>query len=128
VRALSRAVLAVLFVGAGVLHFVRPRPFVAIVPPGLPEPEALVAVSGAAEIAGGLGLLVPGLRRWAGWGLVALLVAVFPANVHMAIAREQVAPALPAWALWARLPLQGVLVAWVLSAIREPRAVRRGGR
>ena len=117
-RAASVAVLALAFVGAGVLHFVRPAVFEAIVPPYLPAPRLLVLVSGAAEVLGGLGLLVPALRPWAGWGLVALLVAVFPANVYMATAAGRFSGLAPAWALWARLPLQAVLVAWVVWASR----------
>ena len=117
-RAASVVVLAAAFVGAGVLHFVRPHVFEAIVPPVLPAPRLLVLVSGAAEVLGGLGLLVPSVRPWAGWGLVALLVAVFPANVYMATAAERFSGVAPAWALWARLPLQAVLVAWVVWASR----------
>ncbi len=108
---LSRVAMGVLYVGAGVLHVVAPGPYLAIVPPWLPAPALLVALSGVAEVAGGLGVLSPWprVRRWAGWGLVALLVAVYPANVHMATAGS-------AWWLWARLPLQGALVAWALHA------------
>ena len=75
--------LAFLFVTIGVLHFVVPRFFLAIVPPWVPDPALAVSLSGVAEIAGGAGLLVPRVRRLAGWGLLLLLVAVFPANVHM---------------------------------------------
>ena len=110
---------------AGFLHFVRPAPFVKIVPPFLPHPFAMVYISGAAEIAGGLGLLIPFLRRAAAWGLVALLIAVFPANIYMALDRVQVTVApLPVWTLWARLPLQLVLMWWVLwcSHSRERRS------
>ena len=100
--------LALLFVGAGVLHFIRPEIFARIVPPALPAPRLLVLLSGAAEVAGGLGLLLPATRRWAAWGLLALLVAVFPANVYMV----GLAGALhiPAWVLWARLLLQPLLM------------------
>lgn len=115
-RVATLVALAALFVGAGVLHLARPRLFEAIVPPALPRPRLLVYVSGVAEIAGGLGLLVPGAREWAGWGLVALLVAVFPANVHMAREAARFRRLAPAWVLWARLPLQGVLIAAVLWA------------
>lgn len=119
-RAASLGVLALAFVGAGVMHFVRPRPFVEIVPPALPEPEALVYVSGVAEILGGLGLLFKRTRRVAGWGLLALLVAVFPANVYMAVAAERFVHLAPSWALWARLPLQPLLMLWVwATALRE---------
>lgn len=115
-RAASVVVLAAAFVGAGVLHFVKPRTFEAIVPPSLPAPRALVLISGAAEIAGGIGLLVGSLRPWAGWGLVALLVAVFPANLYMAREWKTFRRVAPRWALVVRLPLQLVLIAWVLWA------------
>lgn len=108
-----RLSLGVLFVGAGVLHLVAPEVYVPAIPPGYPSPRALVLWSGVAELAGGLGLLVPlpAVRRRAGVGLVALLVAVYPANVHMALTM-----AAPFGLLWARLALQGALVAWVLRA------------
>lgn len=110
----GRWLLGLLFVGAGLLHLVAPDAYAAAMPPWLPAHRALILASGVAEIAGGLGLLVPhaGVRRAAGWGLALLLVAVYPANVHMALAGVGG----PAWALWARLPLQGALVAWALTA------------
>jgi uncharacterized membrane protein len=117
-RSLSRVALAAAFVGAGAAHFLRPRMFEAIVPPALPEPRALVYASGAAEVAGGIGLLVPSLRRAAGRGLVALLFAVFPANVYMATEARRFRHLAPPWALWARLPLQFALVRWVRWASR----------
>lgn len=110
-KAASLWVIAALFVAAGVLHFVKPRLFAAIVPPMLPAPMLLVYLSGAAEIVGGLAVLVPSLRVWAGWWLVALLVAVFPANVYMALNPATFGIA-PIW-LWLRLPLQFVLIGWV---------------
>ena len=108
--------------GAGFLHFVRPAPYLKIMPPYLPWHRALVYLSGAAEIAGGLGLLIPGLRKPAAWGLVALLIAVFPANVYMATDHIQmtVRP-MPAWVAWARLPLQGLLIWWIASIARSAR-------
>jgi uncharacterized membrane protein len=111
--------LAALMIAAGVTHFLSPRPYIRIVPGWLPAPAALVAISGACEILGGVGLLVPATRRLAAWGLVALLIAVFPANINMAVhriplGRKPVAP----WMLWARLPLQAVLVAWAWSFTR----------
>ncbi|MDL2343569.1 hypothetical protein QOL99_05325 [Deinococcus sp. MIMF12] len=111
-------VLAALFVGAGVLHVVRPEPFDRIVPPGLPfSARTATLLSGAAEVAGGLGLLHPATRPAARWGLLALLVAVFPANVHMAQHPERFP--LPGWALWARLPLQPLLMWAVWRAGRR---------
>jgi len=114
-RLVSVYLLAGLFVVAGIAHFVRPQLFVRIVPPYLPAPLLLVYVSGAFEVLGGLGLLVPGTRVLAGWGLIALLIAVFPANVHMALYPEAF-PHIPAWGLYARLPLQFVLMGWVYWA------------
>ncbi len=111
--------LAALFLYAGAMHFVAPGPFIRIVPRWLPAPAALVAISGACEILGGLGLLVPGTRSWAAWGLVALLVAVFPANVNMALHRLPFGKyPVPDWALWARLPLQLLLIGWAWSFTR----------
>ena len=114
----SVVLLAAAFVVAGALHLLKPRLFEAIVPPSLPSPRLLVYVSGVAAIAGGLGLLVPALRPWAGWGLAALLVAVFPANLYMARTAERFRTIAPRWVLVARLPLQAVLIAWVVWASR----------
>ncbi|HEY3729411.1 MAG TPA: hypothetical protein VGL51_19700 [Solirubrobacteraceae bacterium] len=106
------------FVFAGVMHFVIPRAYRRIMPPYVPAHEAMVYASGVAEIAGGAGLMVPQWRRPAGWWLVATLIAVFPANLHMALHPEEF-PKVPggAAALWARLPFQGVFIAWVLAAM-----------
>ena len=108
------------FVLAGVMHFVKPRVYQRIVPPYLPAPATLVYASGVAEIAGGAGLMVPAARRRAGWWLIATLVGVFPANLHMALHPDDF-PQVPggAAALWARLPLQAGFIAWVLSAMRD---------
>lgn len=117
-RTLSFYTLASFFVVAGVLHFVWPRAYARIVPPFLPYPMALVYASGVAEILGGLGLLVPALRPWAGAWLVAVLITVFPANIYMALAPERTGlNVAPVW-LWLRLPLQLVLIAWVVWAAR----------
>jgi uncharacterized membrane protein len=105
--------VAALFLTSGTLHFVRPRLFEAIVPPQLGDPRALVALSGAAEIAGALGLLIPQTRRAAGLGLIALLLAVWPANIFMALEAERFRRVAPAWLLWARVPLQLALIGWV---------------
>jgi uncharacterized membrane protein len=113
--------LAIFFVGAGVAHFVNTEFFVSIVPPYLPAPLALVQVSGVFEILGGLGVLLPATRRLAGWGLVALLFAVYPANLHMAFHPEAfVARGMPLWGLYLRLPVQFVFVAWTLWATWPP--------
>jgi uncharacterized membrane protein len=109
----SRFAASALFLSSGTLHFVRPEIFRQIIPPALPSPGALVAISGAAEIAGAIGLWVPAVRRPAALGLIALLFAVFPANVYMAVEHERFAAVAPAWLLYFRLPLQVVLLAWV---------------
>ena len=108
---LSRYALVLIFVLAGIWHFVHPATYLAIMPPWLPQPLALVYVSGVFEILGGLGLLPARTRRLAGWGLLALLVAVFPANLHMALIHEQLS--IPSWIAWGRLPLQLPLMWWV---------------
>ena len=109
---MSRALLGGVFLAAGALHFVRPRMYEAIMPRYLPAHRELVLASGVAEIAGGAGVLHPRTRRPAGWWLIATLVAVFPANVEMAVHAERFHK-IPAPLLWARLPLQGALIAWV---------------
>jgi uncharacterized membrane protein len=107
-----------LYVVAGVLHFLVPETYAGVIPPAFPEPIALAYLSGLAEIALGLGVLVPRTRRLSAWGLVALLLAIFPANVYMAtsdIVVGQVTGStrvLARLAVWARLPLQAVLVLW----------------
>jgi uncharacterized membrane protein len=121
-RSIARWVLTGFMVVAGVNHFVSPAPYLGMMPPQLPAPEALVAISGVAEILGGLGLILPATRRLAAWGLIALFVAVFPANLNMAIHHLPLGThVVPAWALWARLPLQVVLIAWAALFTRRTR-------
>jgi uncharacterized membrane protein len=108
--------IALIFGAAGTAHLVWPAAFARIVPPYLPAPRTLVYVSGVAELLGALGLLVPGLRGYAGWGLILLLLAVLPANVHMALYPTDF-ERLPAWALHLRLPLQFVLIGWIYWAL-----------
>ena len=108
-----RVLLALIMISAGVFHFAQPCGFVKIVPAFLPAPHALVLVSGVFEILGGLGLLLQRARYVAALGLIALFVAVFPANVNMAV--NDIQPAgkhVPEVLLWLRLPLQAVLIAW----------------
>ena len=105
--------LALMMVGGGIMHFVAPRAYARTVPSFLPGPLMLVWVSGVFEILGGAGLLIPSTRLWAAWGLILLFLAIFPANVNMAVKRigfGKKSP--PAWALWARLPFQAVFIAW----------------
>jgi len=113
----SRTALAVFFIGAGVNHFVIPGTYKQIVPPGLGDPATLVRVSGVAEIAGGVGVLLSRTRRLAGFGLIALLAAVFPANLYMALNPAKFAK-IPVWALYARLPLQPLMMWWAWRATK----------
>jgi uncharacterized membrane protein len=110
-------VMGPMYVVAGIFHFLVPGVYVQIVPPVFPAPSALVYLSGLAEIAVGIGLLIPRTRRYAAWATIALLVAVFPANVYMATS-SVVVEGIPgggdpsALVRWGRLPLQAVLVLW----------------
>jgi uncharacterized membrane protein len=105
-------ILGIAFIFVGVLHFVRPEGFVAIMPSWIPFHYFWVYASGTVEIVGGIGLLIPKYRTTAGWTLFLLLIVVFPANINMAINEIQLPgqDPIPVWALWARLPFQFVLM------------------
>lgn len=118
----SRWALAAFFVFAGIMHFVNPAKYEAIVPQWLPNAELLVAISGVCEMLGGLGVLLAPTRRLAGWGLLALLIAVFPANVQMLqSAHAEHASAVSQAVLWARLPLQLLIMWWVWAVAASAR-------
>ena len=104
--------IAVLFVTAGTLHLVRPKFFLRMMPPYVPFHRLVVFASGVAEIVLGTAMLSDRLRAYAGYGLVVLLFAVFPANVHM-YQHPELFPRVPRWSLAFRLPLQALLVLWV---------------
>ncbi len=112
-KEILRVILAMSIIIVGILHFAIPEPFVKIVPPQLPYPLELVYISGFFEILGGIGLLVPNVSRAAAWGLIALFVAVFPANINMAVNHIHLddIPDSPIFQA-IRLPLQAVLIAW----------------
>jgi uncharacterized membrane protein len=115
----SRKLLAAFFVGSGVNHFVSPRFYRAIVPPSLQhDAKRIVEISGVAEVLGGLAVLPPRTRRLSGIYLIALLAAVFPANVYMAREPERFKRA-PRWALYVRLPLQPLMMWWAWRATRD---------
>ena len=121
-RSVSRTSLGVIFVAAGTLHFLAPGAYERIMPPYLPLHRELVYLSGALEILGGLGMLTRRTRPVAGVGLILLLLAVWPANLQMLL--DARAAGKPSWwlaLLWARMPLQLVLMWWVWRASR-PRA------
>lgn len=105
-------VMSAFFLFTGVTHLLRPELFVKIIPPFLPWPYALAILSGVAELVLALGLLVKRTRQIAAWGVIALLIAVFPANVYMYMVHETAFAQIPAWALLLRLPMQLVLIAW----------------
>ena len=106
------------FIAAGANHFVNPRFYRAIMPDYLPAHDELVAISGVAEMVGGAALMSPRTRWFGGWWLIATLIAVFPANLHMALHPDRYKN-LPPNALYARLPFQLVFIAWVRSAARS---------
>ncbi len=110
-KLILRAVFAVFFVGAGVNHFLETDFYLRMMPPYVPMHLTMVQISGVAEIVLGVLLLVPPTTAMAAWGLIALLVAVFPANLQMALHPETF-PEFQPTALWLRLPLQAVMIAW----------------
>lgn len=110
-KTLTRYLFGVLFIGAGVNHFINPGFYIRMMPAYLPWHAELVALSGVAEIALGALLLVPKFQVMAAWGLIALLVAVFPANVNMTM-HPELYPTISQTALWIRLPIQALLIAW----------------
>ena len=117
-----RIALGAFFIGAGLLHFVKPRVYESIMPRALPAHRELVLASGVAEIAGGAGVLLDRTARPAGWWLIATMLGVFPANVNMAVEAERFRK-IPEPLLWARLPVQGLIVYWIwMVAIRRRRA------
>jgi uncharacterized membrane protein len=107
---------AALFLTSGTAHLTHPEIFTSIVPPQLGHAALLVAVSGVAELAGGIGLLIPATRSAAAIGLIVLLIAVWPANIYMAIQSDQFTSVAPAWVIWLRVPLQLLLIWWVFLA------------
>lgn len=114
---LGKASFATLFIIAGIGHFVAPGFYVRMMPPELPAHHALVILSGVIEIALGILLLVPKTSKFAAWGIIALLITVFPANVH--VYRHQESFPLPALLHLLRLPLQGLLILWAYAYTRK---------
>src|SRR5512145_664142 len=110
-KIVMKYLLALLFILAGVNHFLNPGFYLRIMPPWLPWPSALHLIAGFFEFVFGVMLLIPRYQKWAAWGLIALLLAVYPANIHMAINHDKF-PQLSMTFHWIRLPLQFVLIAW----------------
>lgn len=118
----GRFTLAMVFIVAGAMHFIIPQNYLRIMPPALSRPLLLIDVSGFAELSGGIGLMIPATRRAAAWGLVALLIAVWPANIYMAMAHLPLPGVMgQSWAQWLRVPLQIPLIywAWLYSSQTE---------
>ncbi|MBI4897096.1 MAG: DoxX family protein [Actinobacteria bacterium] len=113
-----RALIVAIFGGAGVMHFTHESFYTPTVPDALPNPKQIVYISGVAELMGAIGVLIPRTRRLAGKGLLALLIAVFPANINMAVNSDRFKQ-FPVWGLWARLPLQFVVMRWVWRATQQ---------
>jgi len=110
-KQVMRVILGLLFVLAGVNHFRSPKFYVQIMPPYLPWHLELVYISGVVEVLLGVLVMIPQTSKVGGWGLIALLIAIFPANLHMAL-HTDLYPSIPAWVLWLRLPLQLLPMAW----------------
>ncbi len=120
IKLVLRWLLTIIMVGAGANHFYNPAPYLGMMPEVLPAHDFLVYFSGIAEIAGGLGLILPATRKLAAWGLILLFLAVFPANINMAVNDLPLGnDPVPSWALWARLPLQLVFIVWAWWFTRD---------
>jgi len=113
-----RYLIAVLFLITGIFHFIKPKLFTNIMPDYIPYHLAMVYISGVAEIMGGLGILIERTQLWAAWGLILLLIAVFPANINMTVESIQKSGYTSLFSLVTiiRLPLQFVLIYWVYWA------------
>jgi uncharacterized membrane protein len=124
-KEILRVVLAIAIITVGTLHFLKPEPFIRIMPSQLPYPTELVYISGFFEILGGIGLLIPSISVAAAWGLIALFIAVFPANINQAINSIPIEgiPNNPVF-YWVRLPFQAVLIAWAWWYTRNPQQQR----
>ncbi|MBC7692570.1 MAG: DoxX family membrane protein [Methylotenera sp.] len=110
-KKVSLVLMAIVYIAAGIMHFRKPEVYMKIMPPWIPEHHLMVVLSGIAEVTLGAGLLVSPVSRYAAMGLMALLVAVFPANIYMAQQGGR-AFGLAEWMVWVRLPIQGVLILW----------------
>lgn len=121
IKLISLYFLVALFTFVGVMHFVKTQSFVQAMPDFIPSKELVVQITGVLEIAGAAGLLIPRLRRITGICLTLFLVSVFPVNLNMAMHPNEF-PAIPAYALWLRLPMQGLFIwmAMKVSTYRGP--------
>jgi uncharacterized membrane protein len=120
IRIVFQILLALVFIGAGLNHFRIPEFYANIIPDYLPWHLELVYVSGVCEILLGVMLLIPSCTSIAAWGIIALLIAVFPANIHMALYPDQY-PRFSHLELYLRLPMQGIFIAWAYWFTRPAR-------
>ncbi|HET9240251.1 MAG TPA: DoxX family protein [Oligoflexus sp.] len=118
IRTILMVLLALFMIGGGINHFLTPEFYMRMMPPYIPAPEFMVALSGVIEVALGVGLLIPKTRVLAAWGIVALLIAVFPANIHMYVNRDQW-PEVPGFVTLIRLPFQFIFIAWAWMFTRK---------
>jgi uncharacterized membrane protein len=110
-------IIGIVFISIGIYHFVNPGFFLRIMPDYIPNHKAMVFWSGVAEVLGGIGILIPFTKTYAAWGLILLLIAVFPANIDMFLkAYQKQGWSLYTWLTLLRLPLQFVLIYWVYWA------------
>lgn len=123
IRPLLKLLLCAFFVVAGASHFIRTDLYLEIMPTYVPQPLLAVYLSGAFEILLGLLILVPRLQRGVAWGMILLLIAVFPANIQMAL-HPDLYPEIPRWGLYARLPLQGVFILWAYLFTKSKKGLR----
>lgn len=114
-----RLLLSAFFILAGIMHFEKTPAYLSVMPPYIPHPFAAVYVSGLFEVLLGLLVIPVKTRRLAGWGLIVLLLAVFPANIHMAL-HPELFPRIPVWMLYLRLPVQFMLMIWVKNVLLDP--------
>ena len=121
VKQVLKYLFGLMFIFGGINHFLKPEFYLPMMPPYIPYHELMVSLSGVAEIVLGVMLLIPRFTRLAAWGLIALLIAVFPANLHMALHPEQF-PDVQQLGLLIRLPIQGVMLWWAWLYTRKDRA------
>jgi uncharacterized membrane protein len=120
IKDISRVLISLIFICIGILHFIITEKFILIVPPIIPYEKEVIYISGIFEILGGVGILIPKLKRQAAFGLILLLITVFPANIYMALYNIQLGGILNNSILqWLRLPLQAVFIWWVYWCSRD---------
>lgn len=121
VKTVLKYVMALFYVWGGINHFLNPSFYLPMMPPYIPAHEAMVALSGIAEILLGAAILVPRTQRLAAWGIIAMLIVFLPVHVYMLV-NPELFPDVPVAFLWLRFPIQGLLVLWAWWYTLEPKA------